>query len=85
MSESGANGEVRVERLSKEDGVGDRGRETEREESVLWNVERSLEETGKQVFRIKKEKTEMEAGSGEGEGKTESKREGKQTNESQRP
>lgn len=52
---------------------------------MLWNVERSLEETGKQVFRIKKEKTEMEAGSGEGEGKTKSKREGKQMNESQRP
>lgn len=65
--------------------MGDRGRETEREESMLWNVERSLEEPGKQVFRIKKEKTEMAAGSGEGEGKTESKREGKQTNESQRP
>lgn len=85
MSEGGANGEVRVEKLSKEDGIGDRGRETERKESVLRNVERSLEETGKQVFRIKKEKTEMEAGSGEGGGKTQSKREGKQTNESQRP
>lgn len=69
------------DRFSKEDGVGD----TERKESMLGNVERSLGETGKQVFRIKKEKIEMEVGGGEGGGKAKSKREGKQMKESQQP